>query len=77
MRRAGWRLPSSMPPTRSRCRPSSDRRIGFLDIPRVVEDDVERRRECERRRLTTLDGVLAADARARMLAEEICRRVVV
>jgi 1-deoxy-D-xylulose-5-phosphate reductoisomerase len=51
------------------------RQIGFLDIPRVVEttlaESPEANAPCD-----TLDGVLAADARARALAGDVCRRVV-
>jgi 1-deoxy-D-xylulose-5-phosphate reductoisomerase len=50
------------------------RRIGFLDIPRVVETTLDESPganvEAE-----SLDGVLAADARARELAGNICRRM--
>ena len=52
-----------------------NRRIGFLDIPRVVEATLagspEANAPCD-----TLEAVLAADARARDLAGQICRRVV-
>jgi 1-deoxy-D-xylulose-5-phosphate reductoisomerase len=52
-----------------------NRRIGFLDIARVVEttlaESPEANSPCD-----TLDGVLSADARARDLAAGICRRVV-
>jgi 1-deoxy-D-xylulose-5-phosphate reductoisomerase len=52
-----------------------NRRIGFLDIPRVVEttlaESPEANSPCD-----TLDGVLAADARARERAAGVCRRVV-
>ncbi|HEX4301788.1 MAG TPA: 1-deoxy-D-xylulose-5-phosphate reductoisomerase [Rhizomicrobium sp.] len=52
-----------------------NRRIGFLDISRVVEETLanspEANAPCE-----TLDGVLAADARAREQAAAISRRVV-
>ncbi|MGC9954790.1 MAG: 1-deoxy-D-xylulose-5-phosphate reductoisomerase [Rhizomicrobium sp.] len=50
------------------------RRIGFLDIPRVVETTLDESPganvEAE-----SLDGVLAADARARELAGNVCRRM--
>jgi 1-deoxy-D-xylulose-5-phosphate reductoisomerase len=48
--------------------------IGFLDIPRVVETTVE---ECPGANVEaeSLEGVLAADARARELAGNICRRI--
>jgi 1-deoxy-D-xylulose-5-phosphate reductoisomerase len=49
-------------------------RIGFLEIPRVVEETLnaaERANADE----STLDGVLAADARARSHAGEFCRRI--
>ena len=52
-----------------------NRRIGFLDIPRIVEETLahspEANAPCD-----TLDAVLSADARARDLAGQICRRVV-
>ncbi len=52
-----------------------NRRIGFLDIPRVVEETLanspEANAPCE-----TLEGVLAADARAREQATAISRRIV-
>ena len=51
------------------------RRIGFLDIPRVVEtalNDSPHANEA----VDTLEGILAIDARARQQAAEICRRVV-
>ncbi|HEY4943920.1 MAG TPA: 1-deoxy-D-xylulose-5-phosphate reductoisomerase [Rhizomicrobium sp.] len=51
------------------------RRIGFLDIARVVEttlaESAQANAPCD-----TLEGVLAADARARAQAGAICRRVV-
>jgi 1-deoxy-D-xylulose-5-phosphate reductoisomerase len=50
-----------------------DGRIGFLDIPAVNEETInaaERANAAE----TTLDGVLAADARAREHAAEFCRQ---
>jgi 1-deoxy-D-xylulose-5-phosphate reductoisomerase len=53
-----------------------DRRIGFLDISRVVgatlDLDVV---AASNGRAVDLDTVLGADARARVLAEEICQRV--
>jgi 1-deoxy-D-xylulose-5-phosphate reductoisomerase len=53
-----------------------DRRIGFLDISRVVgatlDLDVAKG---SNGRAGDLDTVLGADARARVLAEEICQRV--
>jgi 1-deoxy-D-xylulose-5-phosphate reductoisomerase len=53
-----------------------DRRIGFLDISRVVgatlDLDVAKG---SNGRAVDLDTVLGADARARVLAEEICQRV--
>ena len=52
------------------------RRIGFLDIPRVVETPLDESPganvEAE-----SLDGVLAADARARELAGNVCRRMMI
>lgn len=52
-----------------------NRRIGFLDIARVVEttlaESAQANAPCD-----TLEGVLAADARARAQAGAICRRVV-
>ena len=51
-----------------------DRRIGFLDIPRVVaaalDEDVG-----SNGMAGDLQSVLGIDARARVLAEEICQRV--
>jgi 1-deoxy-D-xylulose-5-phosphate reductoisomerase len=53
-----------------------DHRIGFLDIPRVVGEtlnaDVARTSNGE---ACDLEAVLGTDARARLLAEEICQRV--
>lgn len=51
------------------------RRIGFLDIPRVVESALNDSPHANVA-VDTLDGVLAIDARARELASRICRRVV-
>jgi 1-deoxy-D-xylulose-5-phosphate reductoisomerase len=52
------------------------RRIGFLDIPRVVEEAVEQGVSEDRNEAPTeLDGVLHIDARARRTAGEICRRL--
>jgi 1-deoxy-D-xylulose-5-phosphate reductoisomerase len=50
-------------------------RIGFLDIPRVVEETLS---VADRGNAGTdmLDRVLAADARARSVADDVCRRVV-
>ncbi len=50
-------------------------RIGFLDIPRVVEETLNRA-ERANAEAGTLDGVLAADARARHHAGEVCLRIV-
>jgi 1-deoxy-D-xylulose-5-phosphate reductoisomerase len=51
-----------------------DRRIGFLDIPRVVEEALDG--DCGANGTAgDLDCVLGADAAARLLAEEICQRV--
>ena len=51
-----------------------DRRIGFLDIPRIVaaalDEDVGSSGMAQ-----DLECVLGTDARARLLAEEICQRV--
>jgi 1-deoxy-D-xylulose-5-phosphate reductoisomerase len=52
-----------------------NRRIGFLDIPRVVESTLNESPNANAS-VDTLDGVLAIDARARELAAGICRRVV-
>ena len=52
-----------------------NRRIGFLDIPRVVETTLNDSPNANAS-VDTLDGVLAIDARARELAAGICRRVV-
>ena len=51
------------------------RRIGFLDIPRVVETALNDSPNANAS-IDTLEGVLAVDTRARQLAAEICRRVV-
>jgi 1-deoxy-D-xylulose-5-phosphate reductoisomerase len=51
------------------------RRIGFLDISRVVESALNDSPHANVA-VDTLDGVLAIDARARELASHICRRVV-
>ncbi|HUO87875.1 MAG TPA: 1-deoxy-D-xylulose-5-phosphate reductoisomerase [Rhizomicrobium sp.] len=51
------------------------KRIGFLDIPRVVEETLAESPEANTT-ADTLDGVLAADARARDRADDVCRRVV-
>lgn len=51
-----------------------DRRIGFLDIPRVVAAALDR--DCGNSGMAAdLQSVLGADARARVVAEEICQRV--
>ncbi len=52
-----------------------NRRIGFLDIPRVVETALNDSPNANAS-IDTLEGVLAIDMRARQLATEICRRVV-
>ena len=52
-----------------------NRRIGFLDIPRVVETTLNESPNANAS-VDTLDGVLAVDARAREVAAGICRRVV-
>jgi 1-deoxy-D-xylulose-5-phosphate reductoisomerase len=51
-------------------------RIGFLDIPRVVEETLNAADRANTE-AAMLDGVLAADQRARSLAGDMCRRVVV
>ena len=48
-------------------------RIGFLDIPRVVEETLNKA-ERANAHIDSLEGVLAADARARAIAGEIGRR---
>ena len=48
--------------------------IGFLDIPSVVEATLDESAETNARP-ESLDGVLAADARARDLAQSVCRRM--
>jgi 1-deoxy-D-xylulose-5-phosphate reductoisomerase len=53
-----------------------DSRIGFLDIPRVVEDTLNAAHNANAE-ASMLDGVLAADEHARSMAGEMCRRVVV
>jgi 1-deoxy-D-xylulose-5-phosphate reductoisomerase len=51
-----------------------DRRIGFLDIPRVVAAAMDR--DMGSNGLAgDLESVLGTDARARVVAEEICQRV--
>jgi 1-deoxy-D-xylulose-5-phosphate reductoisomerase len=51
-------------------------RIGFLDIPRVVEETVENGvREGRNEAPTELDGVLHIDARSRRAAGDICGRL--
>lgn len=52
-----------------------NRRIGFLDIPRVVESALNDSPHANVA-VDTLEGVLAIDARARELASHICRHVV-
>jgi 1-deoxy-D-xylulose-5-phosphate reductoisomerase len=52
-----------------------NRRIGFLDIPRVVESALNDSPHASVP-VDTLEGVLAVDARARELASSICRGVV-
>jgi 1-deoxy-D-xylulose-5-phosphate reductoisomerase len=53
-----------------------DRRIGFLDISRVVGDTLSADvANGSNGRAGDLDAVLGVDARARVLAEEICQRV--
>jgi 1-deoxy-D-xylulose-5-phosphate reductoisomerase len=51
------------------------KRIGFLDISRVVESTLAESPEANAT-ADTLDGVLAADARARERAGVVCRRAV-
>jgi len=51
-----------------------DRRIGFLDIPRVVAEALDRD-VGSNGVANDLESVLGIDARARMMAEEICRKV--
>ncbi len=51
-----------------------DRRIGFLDIPRVVAAALDQ--DCGSNGMAgDLESVLGTDARARIIAEEICQRV--
>jgi 1-deoxy-D-xylulose-5-phosphate reductoisomerase len=51
-----------------------DRRIGFLDIPRVVAEALDL--DFGSNGLAgNLEAVLGTDARARVVAEEICQRV--
>jgi len=52
------------------------RRIGFLDIPGVVEETLTRSQDLHIEP-ETLEDVLAADARTRTLAGEVCRRLAV
>jgi len=51
-----------------------DRRIGFLDIPRVVAQALDRD-VGSNGMAGDLESVLGTDARARVVAEEICQRV--
>ena len=51
-----------------------NRRIGFLDIPRVVETTLDESPGADVE-AESLDDVLAADARARELAGNVCRRM--
>jgi 1-deoxy-D-xylulose-5-phosphate reductoisomerase len=51
-----------------------DRRIGFLDISKVVGETLEAESGSNGME-ADLDTVLGADAKARRLAEEICQRV--
>jgi 1-deoxy-D-xylulose-5-phosphate reductoisomerase len=51
-----------------------ERRIGFLDIPRVVAQALDSDYGANGT-AGDLECVLGADARARVLAEEICQRV--
>jgi 1-deoxy-D-xylulose-5-phosphate reductoisomerase len=51
-----------------------DRRIGFLDIPRVVAEALDRD-VGSNGVANDLESVLGIDARARVAAEEICQRV--
>jgi len=51
-----------------------DRRIGFLDIPRVVAQALDRDMGGNGF-AGDLESVLGTDARARVVAEEICQRV--
>jgi 1-deoxy-D-xylulose-5-phosphate reductoisomerase len=51
-----------------------DRRIGFLDIPRVVAAAMDLDMGSNGV-AGDLESVLGTDARARVLAEEICQRV--
>src|ERR1700749_1048166 len=51
-------------------------RIGFLDLPRVVEDTLNAA-HASNAEAAMLGGVLAADERARSLAGDLCRRVAV
>ncbi len=53
-----------------------DSRIGFLDIPRVVENTLSAT-HASNGEASVLDGVLAADERARSMAGDMCRRVAV
>jgi 1-deoxy-D-xylulose-5-phosphate reductoisomerase len=49
------------------------RRIGFLDIPRVVEETLASDRDRSNGKPGDLDSVLAVDGRARNVATDICR----
>ena len=52
-----------------------DRRIGFLDIPPGGGRQPGQRMRAATARAGDLEEVLGTDARARVLAEEICQRV--
>jgi 1-deoxy-D-xylulose-5-phosphate reductoisomerase len=51
------------------------RRIGFLDIARVVEDTLSARTANSAGIPRDVDGILDADRQARDLADTICRRM--
>ena len=73
--RAGWRPPCSMPPTRSRCRPSWTAASAFWTFPAWWATTLDARCRGSNGMAGDLETVLGTDARARVLAEEICQRV--
>jgi 1-deoxy-D-xylulose-5-phosphate reductoisomerase len=52
-----------------------DDRIGFLDIPRVIEETLSAAPN-PNADAAAIEGVLAADSRARALAGDVCARIV-
>jgi 1-deoxy-D-xylulose-5-phosphate reductoisomerase len=52
-----------------------DRRIGFLDIGRVIEETLAANHNAGSERATSLDQVLTVDAGARETAQSVCERM--